>query len=430
MSFHELCNRVYNFGSDYALPSRVIDVGLADGSEPARLVIPEEQGEDADVCPYVVLSHCWGNPQSVPKTMRNTLNNHLEVLDWDSLTPTFQDAIRITRHLRIRYLWIDSLCIVQDDSEDFERECARMHFIYMRAFCTIAASDSSNGFGDCRSNAIIFSAPRQRLMSSTKDWSTRRLDGPLKTRGWAFQELQLSPRIISYRKKCVSWECRACVSEEEAPAMLSRSELSMKKSRILDGHIEFLPETINSMPGGIVEDSYFNRWLLTTEEYSARKLSFQASLFKPGQYYAGIWTKDIVRSLCWEKAVNGIGCRLPAADIPSWSWASMQSPIKYDFVHTPSTYGKHPLFSVNFAESGTNVHGIDRYRRIRGGKLTVSGQLRDYHQAQAGVAPRPFFRVKFDVISSFEDLFSKEDGANTKLYCLSILLTKGLTDLR
>jgi hypothetical protein len=139
MSSHVLCNRVYNFGSDYALPSRVIDVGPADGSQPARLAIPEEHGEEADVCPYVALSHRWGSPQIVPRTVRRTLNRHLEILDWDSLTPTFQDAIHITRRLHIRYLWIDSLCIVQDDYEDFERECTRMHFTYMRAFCTIAA---------------------------------------------------------------------------------------------------------------------------------------------------------------------------------------------------------------------------------------------------------------------------------------------------
>jgi hypothetical protein len=214
-------------------------------------------------------------------------------------------------------------------------------------------------------------------MSSTKDCA-RRLDGPLKTRGWAFQELQLSPRIIHYRKTGVSWECRTCVSEEEASAMLWRWALLMDGSRILDGHNEVLPKRISSEPTGIVEDNYFNRWLLMTEAYSARKLSFQTdklpalsglaaafhSLFNPGDYYAGMWTKDIVHSLCWKRAGNGSGRRLPAADIPSWSWASMETSIMYDFVHRPFPYEKYPLFSINFTESGTNVHGIDRYGRI------------------------------------------------------------------
>ena len=64
----------------------------------------------------------------------------------------------------------------------------------------------------------------------------------------------------------------------------------------------------------------------------------------------------------------------------------MEGSTKYDFVqcvHYSLTREKHPLFSVNFAEYGTNVQGIDRYGRIKGGKLTVSGQMRDYHQVQA-----------------------------------------------
>jgi hypothetical protein len=116
---HEFCNRVYNFGSDYALPTRVIYVGSFDDMDPPRLHIPSETDQEADECPYITLSHCWGQLQDAPKTTKANFDQHLFRLNWNALTPTFQDAILITRLLGVRYLWIDSLCIIQDDQDDF-----------------------------------------------------------------------------------------------------------------------------------------------------------------------------------------------------------------------------------------------------------------------------------------------------------------------
>lgn len=88
------------------LPRRVIDVTPGR----LRLVVPRV-GKRAH---WVALSHCWGQ-SSTFKTTSNTLESHKRRLDWEELPKTFRDAICVTRALGVRYLWIDSLCIIQDD---------------------------------------------------------------------------------------------------------------------------------------------------------------------------------------------------------------------------------------------------------------------------------------------------------------------------
>jgi hypothetical protein len=91
------------------LPHRVIDVGSDLLNEDPRLL--ECDGERGR---YITLSHCWGNTQHFT-TETNTLANRCRGMSWGSIPKTFQDAISLTRKLRIRFLWIDSLCIIQDD---------------------------------------------------------------------------------------------------------------------------------------------------------------------------------------------------------------------------------------------------------------------------------------------------------------------------
>lgn len=88
---------------------------------------------------YIALSHCWGDPKRIPKTTRTNIALHQENITSNILSKTFQDAVKVTRELGIRFLWIDSLCILQDVPQDFEEECARMHLVYQQAYCTLSA---------------------------------------------------------------------------------------------------------------------------------------------------------------------------------------------------------------------------------------------------------------------------------------------------
>ena len=98
------------------------------------------------MAPYIALSHCWGkNP--IVRTTTSTLAQRKQGIEISLLPPTFRDAIIIARRLDVRYLWIDSLCIIQDDELDWQTESAKMSTIYQHALLTISAGLSSHGGG-------------------------------------------------------------------------------------------------------------------------------------------------------------------------------------------------------------------------------------------------------------------------------------------
>lgn len=93
------------------------------------LFLYESKGE---AVPYVTLSHCWGQTDSIHsiQTERHNLRDHKKVIKFLSLPKTFQDAVTLCRELGIKYLWIDSLCIIQNDEADWVTESAKMGSIY------------------------------------------------------------------------------------------------------------------------------------------------------------------------------------------------------------------------------------------------------------------------------------------------------------
>ncbi|EHK23417.1 uncharacterized protein TRIVIDRAFT_131204, partial [Trichoderma virens Gv29-8] len=86
---------------------------------------------------YTTLSYCWGQYDKC-RSLKANLYAHKHNIVFNELPSVFQQAITFTRALQIRYLWIDALCIVQDDSDDFTREIAIMDDIYKGGFCRIA----------------------------------------------------------------------------------------------------------------------------------------------------------------------------------------------------------------------------------------------------------------------------------------------------
>jgi hypothetical protein len=121
----------YTKGRGY-LPTRLIDVGPPDNAKKPRLCLGQDIGEDKR---YITLSHCWGGDTSgILKTTRATIDERLLGFEMESLPQNFRDAIVMTRKLRVRYLWIDSLCIIQDSREDWEQESAVMGEVYSNCY--------------------------------------------------------------------------------------------------------------------------------------------------------------------------------------------------------------------------------------------------------------------------------------------------------
>ena len=122
------------------MPKRVLDVR-------SNAVVPREGVAPA---PYICLSHCWGPPnKQIIRTLSSNIHSFLKHVPWDDLSNTFQDAIDITRRLDVDYIWIDSLCIIQEDRDDWKEESVKMADIYENAFLTIAATKSRDGSGGC-----------------------------------------------------------------------------------------------------------------------------------------------------------------------------------------------------------------------------------------------------------------------------------------
>ncbi|KAF4479303.1 hypothetical protein CGGC5_v012095 [Colletotrichum fructicola Nara gc5] len=207
-----VCDEEHNhrFKLEVELPTRVLDVGT---NEQPKLCLHEEQ--KPMLGQYVALSHCWGTAQSF-STLRSNVVKFRQYIAFEDLPKTFKDAIEITRKLEFRYLWIDSLCIVQDDPMDWEREAASMEHVFSSASVTIAASSarsSLEGFLPTRKEQqsfITIKTPSGGTVFIRKSIDNFRRDveeSVLNQRGWVLQERALARRTIHFTSSQVYWEC-------------------------------------------------------------------------------------------------------------------------------------------------------------------------------------------------------------------------------
>lgn len=171
---------------------------------------------------YIALSHCWGQLSSEQTNQWLTTRDNLESrtnigFPTDILPATFQDAITVTRRLGERYLWIDSLCILQGDKDDWESEAKKMGDVFRGAYCTIAATSSRDSTQGFLKRTDFSSIPWVRIPEQSRPpvfattfinrFEEDVLYGPLNSRAWVFQERALSRRIIHFTDRQTYWEC-------------------------------------------------------------------------------------------------------------------------------------------------------------------------------------------------------------------------------
>lgn len=173
------------------------------------------------------------------KTLKSNYTERKARIAFDSLPRTLQDAVRITRSLSIKFLWIDALCIVQDAPDDWERESSSMSSIFAHSTVTIAA----DGAAHCHEGCCVASEHRNRTIMRIPCRGLQRKDQEGKfigygeesfiyvrkpgienesngshaqqfakrpiidTRAWTMQERLLAPRILHYTASELVWEC-------------------------------------------------------------------------------------------------------------------------------------------------------------------------------------------------------------------------------
>ncbi|KAI7093293.1 hypothetical protein KC340_g10084 [Hortaea werneckii] len=251
-----------------------------------------------------------------------------------ALPKTFSDAIEITRKLGIDYIWIDSLCIIQDDEDDWRRETAIMEHIYEGSYLNIAASSATSVHGSCWvSNNGVHNAFRTKvrvgddeLIREIRDdaYYDRAVWGShLATRAWALQEKLLSPRTLHLGDRGAIWECRSTTANEDLPDGFTQKLGSglLRRTRNLQHLQQWWAEVIRLFTKA---DLTYARDKLPALSGIARHVHSR----KGGQYLAGLWRDESVEAqLCWR--VEEPRLRPTMWRAPSWSWASVDGPVSY-----------------------------------------------------------------------------------------------------
>lgn len=236
---HELCTCTIDPFT--ALPTRVIDLGNATSTQPPYIY--HSKGEYARYC---TLSHRWAG-KSVYRTLNDNIDLHERELPLQELSATFKEAIEICRELCIRYLWIDSLCIIQDSRVDWEQESSKMGDYYWNSFFTIAADHASEENQGCfrrrdpcsiqpcpiafifprdidRATAAVRVAPR---IQDGDDWRYKQYS-ILDTRSWVLQERILSPRTLFFGEHQLSFSCISMRASESVPEGSDRTSVKVQ----------------------------------------------------------------------------------------------------------------------------------------------------------------------------------------------------------
>lgn len=300
---------------------------------------------------YAALSHCWGKI-ILQQTTKETLSAQLMRVRFEDLNQTFRDAVIIARGLGINYLWIDSLCIIQDDKTDWEIESAKMGDIYRQATLTIAAAASSDGSGGCfkARRPPVVEQIQMRQTSSTGEEGTMQIgvwtgdfiravsNGPLNSRGWVLQERILASRTIHFAREQVYWECDQMTLGEDGRQHFHSDSLRHILSPFPHLHPQYLASKQSQ------KQFIYDRWYAVVENYTSRNLTKSDDIFPAlsgiskalarmtaDRYLAGLWQSMLHVGLLWQAKGRNWGSlsrpRTPRA--PSWSWAAVDGPISY-----------------------------------------------------------------------------------------------------
>ncbi|KAH7397454.1 heterokaryon incompatibility protein-domain-containing protein, partial [Pyrenochaeta sp. MPI-SDFR-AT-0127] len=278
------------------------------------------------------------------RTLHENIKDRFQRIDKKRMPRVLQDAIKVTRALALRYLWMDTICMIQDDVEDKKKEMPYMGEYYANAIFTIAASSSADSTVPFIDRRHVYYKPKSfPFQNAYVQARVLGVEGHLAKRGWTWQESTFSSRVLNFTPSELVWECKGMVESECGydPQLFNSLGLAHKYGD-LDDHSD---------------TQAFALWRDCIQAYSDRKLSdftdclpavsgLAKSIKKRTQsnYYAGIWVKDMVPSLLWDvrPSFNREKSPLPKVPspkdmdtgdpkectAPSWSWASVEGWVK------------------------------------------------------------------------------------------------------
>ncbi|PVH99186.1 HET-domain-containing protein, partial [Periconia macrospinosa] len=354
---HESCKRPQVKDDPNWRPTRLIYVGENDSQ--VRLVAGNEIAGDLK---YATLSHCWGKLSDRLVLIESQVDKWKEKMPTLGEWATFTEAIEITRRLGLLYVWIDSLCIIQDSVRDWQQEYPRMCNVYKRSYCNIAATSATDDTMGCfwerdigidlplriHFGASAETANAENTLSGgydlckTQTWIHDVRYSPLNARGWVLQERMISPRILNFTDAQLYWECDEMQASESYPYGFPNEAYAGVQFKSSNPFGLDLQETTRSF------EQAFDVWASAVQAYTvgshwntdgwARNLTNgsdklvaisaitrELQSFFDCRYIAGHWERDLLRQLDWSGA--NYSERSDTYRAPSWSWASVDAPM-------------------------------------------------------------------------------------------------------
>lgn len=343
------------------LPTRVVEV-LQDNK--LRLHIGGGKGS------YAALSYCWGGIQ----TLAATVSSQSELTKGfvsSALPQTLQDAIKVVTELGLKYVWIDSLCIIQDSPCDKGKEITQMAQIYSNAYVTISAANaesSSEGFlkilgstsenpGSSLDDDLIkmpYRAPDGEIgtMLIREEAPYHSMWEPTSKRAWTLQERMLSPRNLIYGSRLI-WQCNTAQHSHGGVEDWSLDVLGAGNRKFSCG--AFGPDNPSSTARPIdffTLRQVFQVWYTAVQEYTRRSLTYPSDKLPAvggmakrfheitgDTYLAGLWKSNLAHDLMWHTNPSQPVrySNLETWRAPSWSWACTDNKVSFDKLTDDST---------------------------------------------------------------------------------------------
>jgi hypothetical protein len=323
-------------------------------------------------------------------------------------------AVAVVRELGLRFLWIDSLCIIQDSADDWRVQSASTGSIYQHSHINLAASSSTNSEGglvfdrDPQSAQPVQVTCRFPFDHATNPYRLYNIllqkpyfesieQEPLNSRGWVMQERLLAPRTLHCTKDQLFWECEHMFANESHPngidTTLDRQpgEFRRMLSRFSQGSATAATDPIYREPD--------IAWLSLVREYTKCKLTRDEDILiafsglarrwseiLPDQYLAGLWKQSLEEGLLWhgEFFYPGYGGFLGGQiysrwRAPSWSWASFKGAVSWSPDIIPheklpnSVVAKARL--IQLIDTDLVSPSTDRFGQLLFGSITVRAAL-------------------------------------------------------
>lgn len=347
---------------------------------------------------FLALTYCWGNSQQAKTTKANLTDRKRQIIV-STLAKTLQDALWMTRALGFEYIWIDSLCIVQDDEKDWELESSKMVDIYSGASLVLAAtsaSDCAEGFLHTRPRPLVI-IPKdpaakcpivhaRRSIIHAKDNGQLFMEKyPLYRRAWCMQERELARRVVHFLADEIIWNCRMATDCE---CGLSPT---ISPAESVSPYTVFTELEARKKAGETIPEFQFGQaWANVAEKFSSLNMTFitdtlpalsglakSVEYLDPGQYIAGIWERDISLLLSWRRAIPNdsrpISQRRAVPNGPTFSWIATSGSVRWDH-HDTWEYSPE-LSMCSFVSAICEKTTANNYGHVKNCSISLRGRV-------------------------------------------------------